>query len=373
MKVEYPIGHSRWSDSPKEEYANEKIGFYEITFTAPKDLRIPVLPRRKLNKGVNIGVEWSLYDGHGVYASIDIKNALEAGYQIEFIGKALVYDVKGDVFTKYIKTFYDLKEKAEKEGNDCLRSIAKLLLNSLYGKMLMSPIVSKVEMVDNSVDFHTFLSKHDLTAYTIMQNGKLLLEGEVKGTLKVEKIKKPSQLGAFVTAYSRRIMLYYMKAIDPTLKNPIFSYTDTDSLHINGNAYLTLLKKGLVKSKKDASLGFLCSDIKNEGFIISENNTAPKTYIYTYIDSTGKIDTTKKCKGIPQAELLAKDFEEYGRPIKFTGLKKKIKLTQSDKQRGVTMFSICNNPQTRTFMKNDWAGMTLVGNDFYPLGYNFNS
>ena len=134
MEVEYPIGKSRWSDTPADEYANNKIGFYEINFIPPKDLRIPILPRRKLNNGVNIGVEWSLYDGHGVYTSIDIKNAIEAGYQIQFINKALVYDKSGDVFSKYIKTFYELKGKAEKEGNDCLRSIAKLLLNSLYGR-----------------------------------------------------------------------------------------------------------------------------------------------------------------------------------------------------------------------------------------------
>ena len=371
MKVEYPIGFSRWSDSPKEEYDNEKIGFYEIKFTAPKNLRIPVLPRRKLNKGVNIGVEWSLYDGHGIYTSIDIKNAIEAGYQIEFIGKALVYDSKGDVFTKFIHTFYELKGKAEKEGNDCLRSIAKLLLNSLYGKMLMSPIISKTEMVNNSIDFHDFLEKHDLTAYTIMHNGKMLLEGDVKGAKKIEKITKPSQLGAFVTAYSRRIMLFYMKEIDPTLNSAVFTYTDTDSLHIKGAAYLSLMKKGLIKTKKDATLGFLCSDIKNEGFIIDESNLAPKTYIYTYIDQTGKIDTTFKCKGIPKRVLEKHDFENHGRAIPFDGMKKKIKLTLADREKGVTMFSVCNINQTRTFMKNEWKGMTLVDNDFYPLGYNF--
>jgi hypothetical protein len=44
------------------------------------------------------------------------------------------------VFNKYIKKFYKLKGKAEKDGNDSMRNIAKLLLNSLYGKMLMAPI-----------------------------------------------------------------------------------------------------------------------------------------------------------------------------------------------------------------------------------------
>ena len=189
----------------------------------------------------------------------------------------------------------------------------------------------------------------------------------------VGQITKPSQLGAFVTAYSRRIMLFYMKEIDPTLNSAVFTYTDTDSLHISGEAYLSLMKKGLIKTKKDATLGFLCSDIKNEGFIIDESNLAPKTYIYTYIDSTGKIDTTYKCKGIPKKDLKKLDFEKHGRVIPFDSLKKKIKLTLADRENGVTMFSVCKNKQTRTFMKSEWKGMTYVDNEFYPLGYNFNS
>jgi len=370
MAVEYPIGKSRWSDTPADEYANNKIGFYEVNFIPPKDLRIPILPRKKLNNGVIIGIEWSLFDGQGIYTSIDIKNALEAGYQIQFIGKALVYDKSGDVFSKYIKTFYELKGKAEKEGNDCLRSIAKLLLNSLYGKMLMSPITSSTSIINNAYDFHNFFTKNNLTEYAILNDRKIMLTGDVKDADKVKKITKPSQLGAFVTAYSRRIMLFYMKEIDPTLKSTVFTYTDTDSLHIYGEAYLTLMKKGLIKTKKDATLGFLCSDIKNEGFIIFEKNCAPKTYMYTYIDSTGKIDTTMKCKGIPKKKLKEIDFEEHGRPIEFTGLKKKNKLTLADREKGVTLFSVCNNKQTRTFMKNEWKGMPLVGNEFYPRGYN---
>ena len=75
------------------------------------------------------------------------------------------------------------------------------------------------------------------------------------------------------------------------------------------------MKKGLIKTKKDASLGFLCSDIKNEGFIIDESNLAPKTYIYTYIDQTGKIDTTMKCKGIPKKSFRSSILRSMADPL----------------------------------------------------------
>jgi hypothetical protein len=129
MKVSYPIGFSRWSDDPLVEWKAKKIGFYEVKFYPPTDIRIPILPRRRVENGLNVGVDWSLTPGQGVYTSIDILNGHEAGYKFKFVGKCLVYDQAGDVFSKYIKRFYKLKGEAEKEGNDSKRSIAKLMLN----------------------------------------------------------------------------------------------------------------------------------------------------------------------------------------------------------------------------------------------------
>jgi hypothetical protein len=369
MKVDYPIGQSRWSDNPAKEYAAGKLGFYEIEFKCPKDIRIPILPRRRLNKGVNIGVEWSLHDGRGVYASIDILNAIESGYDVKFVGKALVYDKKGDVFSTYIKTFYKLKGEAEKDGNNSLRSIAKLLLNSLYGKMLMAPVMGTATIVNNVAELHDFLFRYNMTNYEIMNDNRLMVEGDVKEEEKVKKITKPTQLGSFVTAYSRRIMLFYMKQVDPTLKSQIFTYTDTDSLHISGEAFLILMKKGLIKKKEVATLGFLCSDIDNEGVIIREVNFAPKTYLYEYIDRDGKIDETRKCKGIPKKALKKIDFMMKNTPITFSGLKKKNKLTRADREKGMPLFSVVNQTQTRTFMKSTWKNMKRVGNEYYPHGH----
>jgi hypothetical protein len=298
--VSYPIGHSRWSKKPKLEFENKKIGFYEINFKCPKNITVPILPRKKFNnvfvgsdneKSVNIGVEWSLYDGTGVYTSVDITNAINAGYEVEFINECLVYDKSGDVFSKYINLFYKMKDDAEKECNAVKRSVAKLFLNSLYGKTLQKAIFSTTEIINNVHEFDLFITHHTITDFQEMGQ-KLLLTGDKKD--KAMQITKPCQLGAFVTAYSRRIMLVYILAIDPTLKSNIFSYTDTDCLHIDGTAYKHLLNKNMIRTKQNSALGYLCSDIDGEGIIISEVNLAPKTYKYDYINNKNIVSVSDK-------------------------------------------------------------------------------
>jgi hypothetical protein len=372
VKVRYPIGDSRWSEEPAKEFKDGKIGFYEIEFICPKDIRVPILPRKRIEKGRAVGCSWSLEDGCGIYTSVDIEHAIETGYKVKFINKCLVYDKSGDVFSHYIDRFYKVKEDAERTGNKALRSIAKLFLNSLYGKMLARPIDRQTQVVNNAIEFNEFADKYNLMDYKIINRSRILVSGEVKGDGKLDKINKPRQLGAFVTAYSRRIMLFYMKAIDPTLKSKVFTYTDTDSLHIDSKAYFTLKEKGLIKPKATSTLGFLCSDVDDEGLIFCEDNICPKTYLYYYITQAGDIGITMKCKGIPKKALKVNHYCELGQKIEFFGMKKKTsKLTKADEEKGVPMFSVVNNTQTRTFAANEWKNMIFKDNEFYPIGYEF--
>ena len=168
----------------------------------------------------------------------------------------------------------------------------------------------------------------------------------------------------------------YFKAIDPTLKTHIFSYSDTDSMHILDNHAQKLKGLGMIKSKNEASLGYLCSDIDNEGIIIYENNLAPKTYFYEYIDNKNDIhdkdNGTMKGKGIPHKCLNYKMYNDHKNiePVKFSGLRKKhLNLTKADKKSGVNLFSIVNSNQQRTFMKTTWKGMDLIDNKYYPKNF----
>ena len=368
LNVNYPTGKSRWSDTPEEEYNKNKYGFYEINFTAPKDIIIPVFPR-KTSVG---GLEWSLFDGSGVYTNVEIKNALSVGYKVNFINRCLVWDTSSDkVFKNYVEKYYKMKEEAEKDNNKVMRSIAKLLLNAMYGKTLQRAIFETTNIINNYNQLLDFFKDYEITDINTLSENKLILTGKTLN--KESKITKPCQLGAFVLSYSREIMLNYMKIIDPTLKTHVFSYTDTDSLHIMGEHYKKFKDLGMIKD----SLGYLDNDISNDGVIIYENNLGPKNYIYEYINSKNEVSindkATMKSKGIPQRCLKYDMYDNYKtiEPVEFSGLKKKhINLTKDDINKGVPLFSIVNNTQTRTFNKTEWCGMVLNDNNFYPKGFN---
>ena len=374
-EVKYPTGFSRWSDEPEKEYNDQKLGFYEVLFSCP-DIRIPVLPRKKSNID---GLEWSLLDGKGIYTNVDIENAISSGYTVEFIGACLVWDTSGDVFGTYVDRYYEMKAKAETEKNPTVRSIAKLLLNSIYGKMLQRSIPERTNIISKYQDLLDVLRDNDLSEISLLGNGNLLVSSTVKDIQST--ISKPTQLGCFILAYSRRLMLHYMKTIDPELKEIIFTYTDTDSLHLYGKDAMKLMEKGYIVSKENSQLGYLCNDIdKGDGIITKEINLAPKCYYYEYLTNDDKFheegDATFKCKGIPK-RVLSHDLyndssssSKSGKVVEFSGLKKKhINLTRSDVENGVNHFSIVNNTQTRTFMLEEWNAMDFVEGEWFPKGY----
>ena len=149
-------------------------------------------------------------------------------------------------------------------------------------------------------------------------------------------------------------MLHYMKAMDPTLTKLTFTYTDTDSLHIFGEYHQKLVNQGLIKPKNESKLGYLCSDLDDEGIIIREKNLAPKSYMYEYINNKNEVflgdKSVMKTKGIPKKTLKSKFYEEEKGHVEFFGLKKKGKtLTADDKKKGRSNFCIVNNTLKRTF------------------------
>ncbi len=179
MTVHYPTGQSRWSKEPKVEFAAGRLGFYTIKYSCPKNIRIPILPQKKLLHGVSIGVKWDLLDSEGTYTSVDIQNAISNGYKVEFIGKCLVYDTKSDnVFTEYIDKFYNLKQEAEREGNPVLRAVSKLFLNALYGKTLQKAIFTTNIIVNKLEEFNDFAMKYEITGWKFLKSGKLLVTGD---------------------------------------------------------------------------------------------------------------------------------------------------------------------------------------------------
>lgn len=117
---------------------------------------------------------------------------------IDYIGGYMFKESRG-MFKTFIEKWMDVKENSE----GAMRQIAKLHLNSLYGKFATNPDVQgKIPYLDNSI---------------------------VKFKLGEEETRAPiyTAMGAFITAYAR------YKTITAAQDNyATFAYCDTDSLHL---------------------------------------------------------------------------------------------------------------------------------------------
>lgn len=195
------------------------------------------------------------------------------------------YMFKGayNLFQNYIDYWIGVKKQAEKDGNPGLRSIAKLMLNSLYGKFATSG-VSDVKipfMCDEVV-------KHQIKC-------KIAEEEDFNGSLKEDKDRELNYtaMACFITAYSRQVTINAIQEVGGLNKGSRFCYCDTDSIHILGeempNIWVDKLELGAWKHESTWSYG---------KFIRA------KTYIE---EIDGDLDV--KCAGMPDnvKELVNKN------------------------------------------------------------------
>ena len=412
MPTLFPTGFCKWINDPIQAEqifnANKQLGIYEIEFTCPnKRLRHAILPRKKLiqrknGKKLFSGIEWSLTDGRGTYNTVDIQNAVKHGYKIKFVGRALIWEgVSDNVFKSYIHNVYAKKVEATSSGNNVKRQIAKLMMNSLYGKTLQNPIKTHECIAKTAEEIETFLSQHVLTDWQLIEKNDemdyVILTGEKVNEKRISK--KAIQLGSFVLGYSRRLWLQFLETIDPTIESEITTYLDTDSLHISGKHYDKLKKAKMIDNDK---LGFLSNDCKDNALIIKEINLSPKCYFYEALTEDGEIFTTMKSKGIMRSKTVEKEYREVitndngdvvetkqwksieipilkpewfeldkPQQANWTGFKKINKrVSKSDRLAGVEHFTIKKQQYNRTFNKSAWEGMNEVDGYFFPFGYD---
>lgn len=122
------------------------------------------------------------------------------------------------LFTEYIDKWTKVKIESTLNGNKAMRTLAKLMLNALYGKFALNPkVASKIPYYDNG------LIKYDTPKEEyIDENGKKRkrIKYETRDPLYIP-------VGTFVTAWARH------KTITSAQKVfPMFAYADTDSLHL---------------------------------------------------------------------------------------------------------------------------------------------
>lgn len=178
-------------------------------------------------------------------------------YNVEYINGWKFRQAQG-AFSDYITYWMGVKVKASKEGNKAMRTLAKLMLNALYGKFGTNPRTKQkypYQKEDGTIGYRTS-------------------EVEERDPIYVP-------VAAFITAYARDKVI---RAAQSCYKN--FAYADTDSLHLFGITEMPDLEID------DNKLGAW----KLEAKIEKAKFLRQKTYVEV-VD--GNLEVT--CAGLPKA------------------------------------------------------------------------
>lgn len=204
---DYPCGRYKHV----RDWVNGKLGIYKTKVKSPTFLEIPFLPMRNEEGKLMFPLgEWTAH-----YTSVEIEKARALGYQIDII-EGVVWEEKSRPFTGYVDKWHKIKTEASNKGDEAQKLIAKLHLNSLYGKFGQRREFKKV--VQGLKREH--LAKDCRPLFDNMELYEITEEDKKKFCT--------TQIASFVTSYAR-ISLYEGIEMAHTKNGRVF-YCDTDSI-----------------------------------------------------------------------------------------------------------------------------------------------
>ena len=314
----YPLGHyieigeeeckTNQYDILQNIRAEYYFGFIECKVVCPKNLYHPVLPR----KGEKLFFD--LNDKTGVWCSNELYNAQRLGYKIKEVIKIRHYaETTTELFKPYVSKFLKIKQEAsgfpewvkceedkdkyikqyldnqgiqmEKEKievNPGLRAIAKLCLNSLWGKFGQRTNMGKCEIVKNKEEFYKILFNDTYTDINWLEitEDKLQVSYKIKDDYVENDYNTSIAVACFTTA-SARCRLYEGLEV---IQNQVL-YFDTDSIvyrYKEGDKYL----------KNGDYLGDWTDELDGKNMVGTFVSGGPKNYSYETDD--GKYHTKVK-------------------------------------------------------------------------------
>ncbi len=253
------------------------MGISDCTVTVPHNVHIPVLCVKHHNKLI-----FPTGTIRGRWTNIELVKAIEQGATVKIHSQAIFEPLP--FLRPFVNTFYGLRQKSIDE-KDSFRSYAyKILLNSLYGKLIESIERSKTIFGERNV-------KRAMGMYSSEDGNKDKLKGFIRPThvpgiysiiTEQDGAFRHVAAGAYVTARSRLRLLEGMELA--LAKGGKVFYCDTDSIVTDvdlGNHELMQDSLGSFKLERELS----------EGEFIS-----PK--VYRVVDSATN-EVIYKVKGTP--------------------------------------------------------------------------
>jgi hypothetical protein len=229
-------------------------GLVKCDVECPKDLYVPLLPSKNDRKSLIFDLADKV---NQTYASPELSYALENGYKITKLYNTYSYEAKTGIFKDYVACFYQMKitntkhytqeecsnlnKSFEAKGlniciksedtcdNPGLRGVAKLFLNSLWGKFGTREIMTEYSYARSMREYYSFTSNDKikvLNLHVIHDNLiEVLYERNANLTDPPDYVSPITAV--FTTSNARVRLAKFMKILHP---EQLF-YCDTDSCY----------------------------------------------------------------------------------------------------------------------------------------------
>ena len=317
----YPVGHP---DIIVNDFKtiDKYFGIAQVSVLPPRGLFHPVLPYRSGNKLLfplcrtcadtlpenDCQCTDSDRTIHGTYCTPELEKAVQMGYIITCIHEVYHWDtttqynpesMKDGLFSGYINLFLTLKQQASgwpdnipkqkyiedmltKEGltldpasievNPALRSLAKLLLNSLWGKFAQGDNKPQSTFIDgeNLDKFYQLMFSDSINVknFQIINESLIHVQWDHKDHSVPDSKTSNIFLATFTTCWARLRLYTILQMVGERAL-----YYDTDSMiYVN--------KPGLSAPPVGQLLGELKSELREGEFITEFVSGGPKNYAY---------------------------------------------------------------------------------------------
>lgn len=183
-------------------------GLYEVSYEQPADLP-PLL--------LDANSRQFRHSGRGVFCTPELNELLAIGGRFQ-VSLGYVFWHTAPIFKVFVNRYWGVRRRAQLEGDSGLDYVAKLILNSLYGKMAQSGRAHMVTKLTADEMRERLASRQPYADYGNFQVIERAGRSEHEFTA----------VAAFVTCYARLALWQQIKS------NPDFLYCDTDSIHMTG-------------------------------------------------------------------------------------------------------------------------------------------
>lgn len=260
---------------------DQLFGAAKVRIRSPEQMHLPFLPVRSDSGKIKFGL--GIFTG--TYTSIELQVAVQLGYVIERVYEQWHYPRRSeDLYKGYIDTFFEMKKQAKEEGNVGLATVAKLCLNSMYGKFGQSQTNNKETRIINCFEDLSNLLFGDFTEVAVtLINDQVGYATITKAQTIIEDPNTNVLLASFITSYARTKL--YMEGYHKLQEKML--YADTDSL-----IYVSPTGDHLIPIDQTGALGLWTSELEDEEDYFEEFvSSGPKTY--ALISKSGKGNMVK--------------------------------------------------------------------------------